>query len=55
VSIAGFGNRASIETRGGAPPDVVGDVGILPDELFLSKRLGFLAEGVATLCAFSMN
>jgi hypothetical protein len=51
VKIAGFGNRASSETRGGGPEDV-GDVGILV-ELFLSKRPGFFPA--AALGAFSRN
>jgi hypothetical protein len=55
VSNAGFGNRASTETRGRKPPDEVGDEGILAVEFFLSKRPGFLPEGTATLAAFSRN
>lgn len=54
VRIAGFGSRASIDTRGGTLPlGTVGDGGMLVDELFLSNRPGFLPA--ATLGAFSIN
>jgi hypothetical protein len=52
VRIAGFGNRASIATRGCTLP-AIGVGGILVVELFRSKKPGFLLA--ATLGAFSRN
>jgi hypothetical protein len=52
VRIAGFGNRASMATRGCSVP-AVGVGGILIVELFRSKKPGFLPA--ETLGAFSRN
>lgn len=52
VRIAGLGSRASMATRGEAPP-VAGDEGMLGVENFRSKKPGFLPA--ATLAAFSKN
>lgn len=50
VRIAGFGKRPSSVMRGGGPVDV-GDVGMLVDELILSKRPGFFPAAAPGACS----